>query len=292
MMALRTSHQGQAVSSRYEAWRSHEHPEEFDNLRFVPTFALKGAYQRFNEVRLLREMARDMAGGFSLLEVGCATGEFYRYLSAQYPKAAYTGYDISRPAIERARNKFPTRESFHIVDEELNGVQMTKADIVFSRDVVHHQTRPFDFLKRLYGLCTRSMILRMRTRDVGESVTDAELSCQYVYGKWVPFLVLNCEEVVSELTRMEPRPARIKLVKDYMVLGGLSGRLLPKGCYEESAGTAVTAILVEKGGDGHSGLKIEQEVREEPAYSSLLGRITRKSLERLLKQGYAGRTWW
>ena len=289
-----TLHRGRAMSSRYEAWRSDKHPEEFDNLRFVPTFALKGAYERFNEVRLLSEMAREMAGGFSVLEVGCATGEFYRYLSARYPKAAYTGYDISRQAIERASNKFPTKASFHTVDEELNGVQpaRARADIVFCRDVVHHQTNPFAFLKKLYGLCTRSMILRMRTRDVGESVTDAELSCQYVYGTWVPFIVLNCDEAVSELVKMEPRPARIKLVKNYEVLGGSNGRFLPRSCYEESTGTAVTALLVEKGGNGHSEPKIEQEVREEPSYSSLLGRVTRKSLERLLKQGYGGRTRW
>ena len=126
-----------------------------------------------------------------------------------------------------------------------------------STSVIQHQADPFTFLKELYGLCARSMILRLRTRDVGESVLDPQLSCQYAYGTWVPFIVLNCDEVVSELTRLEPRPARIKLVKDYVVLGSLNGRFLPKSCYEESTGTAVTALLVEKGSDNHSKCKSE-----------------------------------
>ena len=217
------------MPSDYEAWNSPTHAEEFDNFRFVPTFVLKGIYERFNEVHLLREVAKDMPAGFSLLEVGCATGELYRYSSAQFRNAVtYTGCDISRPAIERARSKFPKGASFRLIDEELSAVREMKADIVFCRDVVHHQTDPFAFLRKLYGLCTRSMVLRIRTRDVGESVLDPELSCQYAYGTWVPFIVLNCDEVISELTQMEPRPARIKLIKDYVVLGGLMGDSSPK----------------------------------------------------------------
>ena len=78
------------MASNYEAWNSREHPEEFDNLRFVPTFALKGVFESFNEVQLLCEVAKYMATGFSVLEVGCATGELSRYLSARYPRATYT----------------------------------------------------------------------------------------------------------------------------------------------------------------------------------------------------------
>jgi len=280
------------MPSNYEAWNSHEHPEEFDNLRFVPTFALKGVYESFNDVQLLCEVAKHMATGFSVLEVGCATGEFSRYLSARYPRATYTGWDISPPAIERARSKFPKGPKFHLVDPDLNADEEIHADILFCRDVVHHQDDPFSLIKKLYELCTKSMVLRIRTRDVGETVLDPNLSCQSVYGKWVPFVVLNCDELLAELMRLNPRPGRIKLVKDYIILGGSNGRFLPKSCYEESTGTAETALVVEVGGDERIGCKIEQEVKKELSGHSLLGRITRKSLESLLRKSYAGSTWW
>ena len=127
---------------------------------------------------------------------------------------------------------------------------------------------------------------------MGETVLDPNISCQSIYGRWVPFIVLNCDEVLAELMRLDPRPDRIKLVKDYIILGGSNGRFLPKSCYEESTGTAVTALLVEKGGDGLSQCKIEQEVRRERTGHSLLGRISRKSIAYLLGKSYSGRTWW
>ena len=123
------------MASPHEAWNSHEHVEEFDAFRFIPTFALKGIYESFNEVGLLREVAKGMSAGFSILEVGCATGELYRYLSARYPRVTYTGCDISQPAIERARGKYPRGASFHLVDEQLDAVKEMGADIVFCRDV-------------------------------------------------------------------------------------------------------------------------------------------------------------
>ena len=280
------------MPSLYESWDSQEHPGEFDNLRFVPTFALKRVYESFNEVQLLSETASNQVDGFSVLEVGCATGELYRYLSFRYPKVSYTGCDISEPAIERARTKFPNGAIFHIIDKELDAVSELQADIVFCRDVVHHQTDPFAFLEKLYRSCTKTMIIRTRTRDAGASVLDPELSCQYVYGTWVPFMVLNCDDIVSELTKMEPRPARIKLVKDYVVLGGSNQRYLPKGCYEESTGTAVTALLIERGEAEQLECRVEQEVREERSGHSRLGRVTRRSIERFLGRGYGGSTWW
>ena len=219
------------TSSPNHAWRSQDHAEVFDEWRFVPTFTLKRIYESFNDILLLHEAAKTMGRKCSVLEVGCATGEFYRYLSARYPNMTYTGCDVSSPAIEKAQAKFPKGPSFSVVDEELTPIAESHADIVFCRDVVHHQTDPLRFLRNLYDLSTKYTILRLRTRDVGDSVLDSEYSCQYVYGTWVPFMVLNCDDVISTLKCMEPAPTRIKLVKDYMVFGGLNSRFLPKDCY-------------------------------------------------------------
>ena len=281
------------TSNPYKTWNSEDHANVFDRQRFVPAFLLKRIYEHLNDVQLLKEAARETGPEFSLLEVGCATGEFYHYLSDRYPKVSYTGCDISSPAIERAQAKFPKGANFYVVNEELAPIAEKQADIVVCRDVVHHQINPFAFLRRLYDMSTKYLVLRMRTRDSGESVLDPELSCQYLYGSWVPFLILNCDDVISELKRMEPQPTRIKLVKDYTILGGTNSRFLPKSCYERATGTAVTAVLVEKKGAGGTEPRIEAEAKNEPSNrSKLLGKITDRSLRRLLGRDYAGRTWW
>ncbi|EKD69888.1 MAG: hypothetical protein ACD_46C00708G0002 [uncultured bacterium] len=44
----------------------------------------------------------------SILDVGCATGEFICYLRTQFPSGRYTGIDVSESMVQQARNKMPT----------------------------------------------------------------------------------------------------------------------------------------------------------------------------------------
>ncbi len=46
----------------------------------------------------------------TLCDFGCATGEFLYYLSKQFPKAKYYGYDIIPELIEKARRRVPSVE--------------------------------------------------------------------------------------------------------------------------------------------------------------------------------------
>lgn len=276
----------------FDSWQSRSTFDDYDGLRFGPGFALKKAFWRYNEVRLLKDAAKTLSPGFRMLEVGCATGEFHRYLSSAYPKATYKGYDISLPAIDRARSKFPQKDCFSVVDEHLEDIRNARSDIVICRDVIHHQPDPFDFIRKLYNLSDRYVIARIRTRDAGESVIDPELSCQYVSGSWVPVSVLNCDHLVSELLSMEPKPVRIKIVKDYLVLGGFNARFLPKSCYEESSRTAMTALLIEKGEAAGASPEVTEEEQKETWSRNLIGTIMGKSIKLLTGRGYAGRIWW
>lgn len=44
----------------------------------------------------------------SILDVGCATGEFLFYLHEKFPKASFTGVDVSEAMIEKARQTMPS----------------------------------------------------------------------------------------------------------------------------------------------------------------------------------------
>ena len=234
----------------YDAWKSAAHVEHFDLWSRVPLFVLQDRYERFNEVRLLEAYLQAASLPCSLLEVGCATGEFYRYLKSRHPNVRYTGCDISEVAINQARAKFQGEASFILTDEDLGAVASIKPDVVFCRDVILHQPDPYTFLQRLYAIAGKLLILRLRTRDVGLTETDPQKSCQLNYGQWAPYMILNCKELLDALQQLSPRPNKVVLQKHYMVLGGYHLRYLPKDCYLDETKTAESALLVEKGSLG------------------------------------------
>lgn len=243
----------------YDAWKSQEHVQLFDIWSRVPLFVLRDRYERFNEVRLLNAWADARQSPFSLLEIGCATGEFYRYFAARHPNASYVGCDISEVAIRRAQEKCPATGRFVHTDENLSAVAGLKPDVVFCRDVLLHQPDPFAFLQRLYGLTQHTLVLRLRTRDVGATELDPEKSCQRNYGAWAPYIVVNAQELLRTIQGFSPRPRRIHLAKHYMILGGQHARFLPKACYYPETGTAESALLIEKV-DGNAPCAVTEEV--------------------------------
>lgn len=238
------------MNELHRAWAKQEHAAHFDSRSRFPGFVLVNTYERFNEVRLLNETMRRHSEPCHLLEVGCATGEFYRYLSLRHPNVTYTGCDISKPALERARQKYPAEGRFLETDVDLKSLNNANPDIVFCRDVAHHQPDPLALIRKLYAMAKSLTVMRIRTRDVGPTVYDPALSCQLSYGEWVPYIVLNSKELLGRIKEFSPRPSRIVLVKHYMVLGGQHARHLPKECYFNETLTAESALLIEKRGEG------------------------------------------
>ena len=230
----------------YVDWQDSEHARNLDARAVLPDRSLIRNYEVFSDVRLLNERL-EVLDNLAMLEVGCATGEFYRYLQMKNPRVAYAGLDISEPAILRARQKYP-RAQFFVSDpaqklsEALQAHRLNpRWPVVYSKDVVHHQTDPFGFLAQLLEVCSDSLILRTRTRDKGPTLVDPERSCQYHYRGWMPFIVLNVEELAEQIRRQAPN-SEIVMLRNHMVLGGRENRFLPKECYLLETGTAETAV--------------------------------------------------
>ena len=232
----------------YVDWQHQGHVELFDGRHLLSRANLLRNYEAFNDVRLLNERV-DQTRPRTLLEVGCATGEFSRYLRFTYPAVDYYGIDISQPAIARARQKYPHMRYF-LGDPGLSLAENVKAlripdhpEVVYAKDVIHHQTQPLAFLSGLLRLASEAVILRTRTRDAGETVTDPEHSCQYHYGGWMPYIVLNLQELIDHVQREAPR-CEVVVYRNHMILGGRENRFLPKECYLPQTGTAETAVGV------------------------------------------------
>lgn len=282
----------------YTSWKEEGHAVHFDGLRFIPTPLLVRRWEGFNEVRMLGALLRQEPR-LTILEIGCATGEMFRYVSSRHPQATYIGADISEPAVARAREKFGARARFIVTDPALAALDGLKPDIVFCRDVLQHQTEPWAFLERLYRLAGRFLIMRIRTRDHGATEYNPDVSCQYHAGSWVPFIMLNVDELVETLgTRFEPRPARIELVKDPVVFGGQHWRFVPKDCYEAATGTAETAMLLVKGAAGGEPPAVQISIRRDgeqtPRWYIMQRacRLSSMAVRGMVGRRYAGRTWW
>ena len=92
----------------FQGWEDDEHVREFDWFSYFPTPLFLKQFEYFNEVRLLKEYFRkNGAKGKTMFEVGCATGEVFRYLKKRNYDCNYNGFDISETALKAARKKYP-----------------------------------------------------------------------------------------------------------------------------------------------------------------------------------------
>lgn len=246
----------------YQAWTRQQHAELFGGWNRYPLSRLLQLCDQFNECQLFRSLigATDCN---TLSDVGCATGRFYRYFRELWPSLEYKGFDISEAAIDHARTVFPGGD-FSTFDGHVKSLTQIASDIVFCRDVVHHQTNPYEFLSDLYDVTRSYLILRVRTRDEGATVLDVDRSGQYTYGEWVPYIVLNTSELVDRVRSFRPAPASITVWMHPIVLGGHTSRFLPKELYYPETGTAETALLIQKtDGSGKHDTVVTMETRPE-----------------------------
>jgi len=252
-----------------EAWQEARHADFFDSRAHYSLERLRRVYENFNEFRLFLEHKKEILGR-DFVEIGCATGELYRYLRRYYSEFTYCGFDISEPAIERARQKYPEGR-FELCKPDLSDVIAANLHpaVVWARDVVHHQPDPFEYLSRLLSISNEVTILRIRTRDKGTTVLDPEQSCQWHYNHWIPYIVLNIDETLDVICKAIPI-RKLLVVKRYVQLGGWHNRFLPRECYYPDTGTAETALYVARLENGDRPPEIVVSTREDSSYAPSL----------------------
>jgi len=255
----------------YHDWQDERHAAAFDHYHHLDSRNLIRNFEGFNDVRLLNERL-DRWRAVRLLEVGCATGELYRYLKVKFPRVHYTGIDISRAAIARAQAKYP-EGAFFVGDpsvplaESLRALGVeTQPDVVYAKDVVHHQTQPLMFLSQLISAASDMVIIRTRTRDVGTTELDPEQSCQYHYDGWMPYLVMNLQALIDSIVHSAPG-CEVVVYRHHMILGGHYRRFLPKELYVKETGTAETAVGIFKQTSKPGWVTVKDRVDQNPNYT-------------------------
>ena len=70
-----------------------------------------------------------------------------------------------------------------------------------------------------------TVVIELRTRDIGKTNLDVSNSCQLVDNVWVPYIVLNYQELKDFLLKNESiKNSKITLNREYTILGGKNGR--------------------------------------------------------------------
>lgn len=232
---------------KQHCWEQSCHVSNYDRTLKLGTSALVKLFDSYNDVQLLRKtLARKTAQQrqLRLVEIGCATGELYRYLRHTFPDVEYIGADISHTALARAREKFPDAH-FHTIGSGIEELKAYQPNIVFCRDVMLHQDDPMEFFRMVLVLRSDTLVLRTRSKDVGATEWDKEKSCQKYGNKWAPYIVINIRDIIQEIKKTAIGCRSITIVKDYEILGGRNDRYLPKDCYFSETGTANVSMCLE-----------------------------------------------
>ena len=77
----------------------------------IPLWELRRTYESFNDIQLLLTEVTSSEKK-TLVEVGCSTGELFRFISNFCVHLDYWGFDISEIAIESAKTKYPEGKFF------------------------------------------------------------------------------------------------------------------------------------------------------------------------------------
>ena len=89
---------------------------------------------------------------FQFLDFGCGVGNLFGHLNDFFPNTVYTGVDLSKDSLEKARSRFPANTNFQEYDSPKWG--NLKYDLIFSAGVFHHipQTDHTKIINKLYSL--------------------------------------------------------------------------------------------------------------------------------------------
>jgi 2-polyprenyl-3-methyl-5-hydroxy-6-metoxy-1,4-benzoquinol methylase len=222
-----------------------EHKELFDIWNTYSDIKFRFCWGAFLENKFLLD-AISTERSSTILDVGCATGTTVRWLKIHglFDPSKYLGIDLGGSIIDRAKELYPDSKFEKVRPNAIHNMS-DKYQIVFSRDTIPHQTDPFTFIGALLNCCSKTLIVRLRTRDKGVTVLDENLSCQsYAKKFWMPYIVLNIDELVEYFTS-HPFVSSIKISRSYEILGGEHGRYLPKELYFSEAGGAETIVKVQ-----------------------------------------------
>ncbi len=171
-------------------------------LRWTP----QGQLKRYHT---LVEIAPDLNGS-TVLDYGCGTGDFYRFLKRRGIEVRYTGVDINENFIELAKKKYPecTFRTMHIEEDkdDLEGFY----DYIFICGVFNYLVPGVkedlkNALVTLFKHCNKGLALNALTshtpvKDPELNYTSPEEMVAFSLENLSPYLALRHDRIQNDFT--------------------------------------------------------------------------------------------
>ena len=151
-----------------------------------------------------------LAEGVSVLDIGCAVGGLASVLSEHLTRFEYTGVDISRSMVERARQKHP-RHQFHVIKEaDLSVLGGRNFDLVVCLGVLHLSRKWRELVSAAWE-CADVLLLDLRETG-GATIEDETVSyyrmdtlshdARNQVASRLPYNIINSGEAMGTLLRL------------------------------------------------------------------------------------------
>jgi SAM-dependent methyltransferase len=202
-----------------------------------------------------------------ILDVGCASGDFYSVLKKKYKNIDYHGIDLDDKCIQFAKKKFGNNASFDKLDIFSKKLK-SKYDVVMIWNLFYMIPDWKKFLIRSSELSKKYIIFDNKIRLTGPTIIDLDLSYQYYHksNKRNYYIVHNIHELIAFLQIHElnlnkicingyklpgPTSAKLPLDKKEIYVGGLilqkydrDSKINRYGVTSESAKTSWVKISI------------------------------------------------
>jgi len=160
-----------------------------------------------------------------ILDVGCASGDFYSVLKKKYKNINYHGIDLDEKCIQFAKKKFGNNARFDKLD--IFSKKLTnKYDVVMIWNLFYMIPNWRKFLIRCSKLSKKYIIFDNKIRLSGPTIIDLDLSYQYYHksNKRNYYIVHNIHELIAFLQIHELNINKIS-INGYKLPGPTSARL-------------------------------------------------------------------
>jgi 2-polyprenyl-3-methyl-5-hydroxy-6-metoxy-1,4-benzoquinol methylase len=105
----------------------------------TPYTGLAGIIERYRAKRILDVIKGFKKDKFTLVEVGCEAGNLIKYISDRLPNGEYIGIDISKTALERARELL--KPQIRLVEHDItaaNSLELGNIDFLICSETLEH----------------------------------------------------------------------------------------------------------------------------------------------------------
>lgn len=151
--------------------------------------------------------------GYSILDIGCATGGFVNVFREYEPTVSYTGVDISTEMIRQARILHPEIH-FEVADGNNLPFGNNSFDIVFSSGALHMAPNWREILAEGWRIANRYFIFDVRLKNSPPTIEDINLSFERIAfsGQWdgktiVPYIIIDVKMFKQTLDALHPAPS-------------------------------------------------------------------------------------